>query len=229
MTLRLALAAPVALVVALPALAQPPAKPIKAVGSVELKDPAGDMSPITTSSGSEPAVDVVLLSISSDGSRLTVATTLNPPLGRFATDAVQLYIDTDNNPATGIKGRNDGPGGWEYKAQLHLCIKYDDKSEACAGGSTRGKPVERYGAIELKRFKGADEYGGDDTVLDAMGFPGRKAAVKAPLTGNVVSGSMEYADLRVKAGQTLRVLAKESGGSPKEGDGAFPLVLLTLK
>jgi hypothetical protein len=210
-------------------LAQAPAAPVKAVGSVELKDAAGDMDPITTSSGKEPPLDVVNLAIRSDGSRLTLAATLAGPPGAFATAPIRLYIDTDNNPATGIKGFAGRPGGFEYKADLAMCIKYSDKSEACAGGSTKAKPTERYAAVELDKFKGADEYSGSDTVLDAMGFPGKKAAVKVPVTGNVVSASIDYADLGVKPGQTIRLLAREAGGSPKDGDGSFPIVLLTLK
>src|ERR1017187_5364276 len=37
--------------------------PVRATGSVELKNPAGNMGPITTSSGEEPPLDVVLLAI----------------------------------------------------------------------------------------------------------------------------------------------------------------------
>ena len=202
-----------------------PAAPMKAVGSVELKDAAGDATPITTSSGEEPGLDVVLLDITSGGGRLDLKATLAGPPGRFASDAIKLYIDADNNPATGIKMFGDGPSGFEYVAELDLCIKYSDGSEACQGGSTKGKPTSRYAAVELKRFKGTSEYD-NDTVVDAMGFPGSKAATQVPVTGNVVQAGLDLADLKAKPGQTLRLLAKESSG---KDDAYFPVVLLTLK
>ncbi len=211
-------------------LAAPPpaAKDIKAAGSVEMKDAAGDMGPIHTSGGDEPPLDVVLLAVKSDGKRLTFAATLNDPPGRFASDVVRVYIDADNNPATGIKELSRGPGGFEYEAKLDLCMKYSDGSEACQGGSSKAKPTERYAAIDLKRFKGDSEYGGSEDVLDAMGFPGTKKAVQVPVTGKVVEAGLDYADIGVKPGQTIRLRAQESGGNPKD-DGFFPTVVLTLK
>lgn len=206
------------------------AGPMKAVGTIELKDATGDMGPIGTSSGNEPGLDVASLSIKSDGSRITLAATIKNPLGRFATSPVTLLIDVDNNAATGIKGFTaDKPSGFEYKAELSLCMKYSDGAEACAGGSKGGKPTERYGAIDLKRFTGATEPAGGETVVDSMGFPGKKASRKTPVAGQVVEASFDYADIKVKPGQTIRLLARESGGTPTDGDGAFPIVLLTLK
>ena len=197
-------------------------------GSVEMKDAAGDMGPISTSSGSALALDVVLLSIKSDGTRLTMSTTLNGPLSPFATSPVTLLIDVDNKETTGTKGFAGKPSGFEYKAELALCIKYTDKTEACHGGSTGGKPAERYAAINLQHFKGDSEFGGD-TVVDSMGFPGSKASPKTPVTGQIVEASFDYADIKAKPGQVLRLLARETGGTPKDGDGAFPVVYLTLK
>ena len=219
--------------IAFPAFAaSQPAKsagPIKATGSIELKDAAGDMDPITTSEGEEPPVDVVALSIASDGNRLTFAATVEGPLGGFATPVVTTYIDVDNNPATGTQGRDDKPGGFEYKAKLCLCIKYSDGATACEGGSVKGKPTERWAAMDLERFKGDSEYGESETVVDSMGFFGKKASPKVPVAGQVVQCTLDYADLQLKPGQTVRLLAKERGGAPKDGDGSFPIVILTLK
>ena len=212
--------------VALEAQGAAPA-PVKAVGSVQLKDAAGDMGPIGTSAGEEPPLDVVLLDVKSGAGRLDLVATLAGPPGSFATSPIRLYIDVDNNPATGIKMFGGGPTGFEYVAELDMCINYSDGSVACHGGASKAKPTSRYAAVELKRFKGESEYE-NDTVVDAMGFPGSKAAVQTPVTGNVVAAGVELADLKLKAGQTIRLLAKESGGSPKD-DGYFPVVLLTLK
>ncbi|MHB8811188.1 MAG: hypothetical protein ACYC9M_14425 [Desulfobulbaceae bacterium] len=119
-----------------------PENPLKATAEAELKDAAGDMGPITTSDGEEPPLDVVLLAIKSDGKTLSFAATLNEPPGRFATSPVTAYIDTDNNPATGAKIGFAGPTGFEYEAELSMCIKYSDGMSACSGGSTSGKPTE---------------------------------------------------------------------------------------
>jgi hypothetical protein len=203
--------------------------PVKATGEVELQDAAGDMGSITTSDGEEPPLDVVLLAIRSDGKRLAFAATLNELPGRFATSSVTAYIDTDNNPATGARIGFDGPGGFEYEAELSLCIEYSDGVEACSGGSTAGKPKERYGAMDLEQFKGGNNFEAKETVVDSMGFPGSKASVQVPVTGKVVESSVEYVDFMAKSGQTIRILARETGGSATDGDGYFPAVLLTLK
>src|ERR1039457_1280872 len=67
--------------------------PVRATGSVELKNPAGNMGPITTSSGEEPPLDVVLLAIKSDGTRLSFAATMKDPLGKFAATPVTILIE----------------------------------------------------------------------------------------------------------------------------------------
>ena len=208
---------------------KPEEKPVDATGGVELNDSAQDMGPITTSGGEEAPLDVVQLSIKSDGKVLTFAATLNDPPGRFATSPVTAYIDTDNNPATGAKIGSNGPSGFEYEAELSMCIKYSDGMEACSGGSTDGKPTERHGAVDLAMLTGESNYDSKEDVVDSMGFPGRKASVKVPVNGKVVEAPIEYADLKVKPGQTIRILARETGGSPTDGDGYFPIVLLTLK
>jgi len=204
------------------------AKPVKAAGAVELKDAAGDMGSITTSDGEEPPLDIVLLAIKSDGKRITFAATLKDNPGRFATAPVTAYIDSDNNLSTGVKLGFEGPTGFEYKAEISLCIKYDGGGEACSGAAG-SKPTARYGAVNLDLFKGKSNYDEKETVVDSMGFPGSKASVKVPVTAKVVEASFEYADLKVKPGQTIRILAQETGGSATDGDGYFPVVLLTLK
>jgi hypothetical protein len=201
------------------------APPIKALGAVKLTDAAGDMGPITTSDGKVPPLDVVALAIKSDGKRITITATMKDPLGDFATVPVELYIDADNKPATGLK--QEGYAGFDYVAKLDLCIKYNNGQLSCEGGSTKGKPVERYGGINLERFTGDSRYD-TETVVDAMGFPGRKASEQTPASGKIVASSFEYADIKVPPGKTIRLLAIESGGQPKDGDGSFPIVVLKL-
>lgn len=210
-----------------PARAEAP-RPIKAVGSVELADAAGDMGPIGTSEGDEPPLDVIKLAIASDGSRLSVAATLKDAPGKFATTVVELFIDTDNAAATGATLTRGGQRGFEYRAELRLCISYQDGAASCAGGSSKAAPTRRWGAMELKRFKGRDDFARED-VVSALGFPGEKRSIEVPMKGQVVEASLEYADLKLKPGQQIRILAREAGGNPKDGSGDFPEILLTLK
>ena len=205
------------------------AGPVKATGSVELKDAAGDLRPMGSSDGEEPPLDIVLLKVTGTGNRLTVTVTLKDAPGNFASDVVRIYLDTDNNPKTGVAlVGGDKPTGFEYQAGLYLCMSYDSGGSACSGGLS-GKVTERHGSIELSRFKGTDNFGEKETVVDNMGFGGRKASAKVPVQGKTVECWVDYADLKVKPGATIRFLAVERGGSPKEGDGFFPEVLLTLK
>ena len=201
--------------------------PVKGVGSVELPDAAGDMGPMSSSAGEEPPLDVVKLALRSDGSRLHVAATLKGQPGRFASSVVDLYVDTDAKPETGAEVDFGKQKGFEYLVQLEMCIGYEGGGEACSGAA--GKTAQkRWGAVDVERYKGKEQFDREG-VVDSMGFGGKKASVKVPMTGQVVEASVEYADLKVKPGQTLRILARETGGSPLEGDGYFPWVLLTLK
>lgn len=202
--------------------------PIKAVGMVELPDAAGDMGPISTSEGDVPPLDVVKLVIASDGSRLSAAATLKDAPGRVATTVVELYIDTDNAAATGATLSRGGQKGFEYRAELRLCMSFQDGMASCAGGSPKSAPTRRWGAMELKRFKGRDDAARED-VVSALGFPGEKMSLEVPMKGQVVEASVEYTDLKLKPGQTIRILAREAGGNPKDGMGDFPEVVLTLK
>ena len=122
-------------------------KIVKAKGSVDLTAPGGMMEGRDDS----PPLDAVALSITSDGTIIRVTATLKDAPGDYATAPVTLSIDSDNNPATGKKGfGKDDPGGFEYVFEMALCIRYDDDSTSCAGGSTKSKAVKRYGAADLK-------------------------------------------------------------------------------
>jgi hypothetical protein len=200
----------------------------KAVGSIELTDPAGDVKPISTNEGKVPGFDVVKLSISSDGKKITIGATLKDPPGDFASDVVQLYFDTDNNAKTGVKELMffKGLSGFEYNGKLSACADYVNGGSACAGGMD-SKVKTHFGAINLDRYKGADQ-SATETVVDNMGFPGRKASSKLPIDKYLVRASFDYADLGVKPGQTIRILASESC-SANDLSSFFPEIHLTLK
>jgi hypothetical protein len=210
--------------------AAPP--PQKAIGSVELNAPATPLKPMTLCcpQKSVPALDVISLSIRSDGTRLTFATTLAAVPGITPGSPVTVYIDSDNNASTGVKADSlrGIPGGVEYKAELTLCMTYSDRSASCAGGSaTSTTATERHGAMTLEHFKG-ESTTDTETVVDRMGFPGRKPSVTVPVSGKVVEASIEYADLKTRPGQTIRLYPRKTGGGGGE-EPEFPSVLLTLK
>ena len=89
------------------------------------------------------------------------------------------------------------------------------------------KATAHYAAIDVSRFTGKGAYDRED-VVDALGFPGRKASAKQPIGPDLVArGTIDYADLKVKPGQTIRILVRE--GSSSGLAGYFPEILLTLK
>jgi len=201
--------------------------PIRAKYSVEVPDAVGDVSPIHTTGRDYPGFDVVKLSLKSDGKRLTVAATLHEPPGDFASGVLNLYIDTDANPATGARFIFPKIGGFEYQADLDACVSYADRSEACAGGSN-AKATAHWSAMEVKRYKGTGEFDRDE-IVSWSDFPGKKASPRTPITGNVVESTIEYADLHVKPGQTIRLMVREEHGASAPDNGYFPEIFLTLK
>jgi len=203
----------------------------KAVGSIELTDPVGDVEPLHSSGGKDyPGYDVVKMSLASDGKTLAISATLHDAPGRFASEVLELFFDTDNKAATGAQMTFPQIGGFEYRAQLDACIDFSDKSSACIGGTSdaKAKDTAHYAAIDLSRYTGKGPYDRED-VVDALGFPGRKASAKTPIGPDlVVRGTIDYADLKVKPGQTIRILVRE-GSSKTDLSGYFPEILLTLK
>jgi len=203
------------------------AETVKAAGNIELTDPAGDVSPITTSGKDHPGFDVVKLTISSDGKLLNINATLQDPPGSFATSALVFYFDVDKDPATGARLNSYGkPQGFEYKGELKICMEFENGMAACTGGSTKSKVKSRYAGMDLYLLKGPSE-SNKERIVDSMGFPGRKPAVKTPVTGKDAKGSLEYEDLGLKSGQTVRILVSEA--CSQRSKSLFPEILLTLK
>jgi hypothetical protein len=215
-----------------PAWAADAPLPVKqATGSIELTDPAGDIEPLHSSNDKDyPGYDVVKLALASDGKALAISATLHDAPGPFASDVLELLFDTDRKAGTGAQMTFPEIGGFEYRAQLDACIAFSDKSEACVGGTSdaKVKPTAHYAAIDVSRFTGKGAYDRED-VVDALGFPGRKASAKQPIGSDlVVRGTIDYADLKVKPGQTIRILVREASSS-SGFSGYFPEILLTLK
>ena len=204
-------------------------------GSVELTDPAGDVHPVETSDGKKPGLDIIKLSITSDGKQISFATTLAGAPG-VGSGFLELYFDTDRSAKTGMSLLNPKIGGFDLGGQLDACASYNDSSSSCISVhgtiDKKAKVTRRYALLSLKSYKGRDESDGVVRIVDWMGFPPAIRAPEVPIVGSVVSASLDYTSLKVKSGQTIRILARESdsGTSPVgELTGFFPEILLTLK
>ena len=91
-----------------------PVPPLKPVPSVEFTDPVGDVKPkYGSDNGPGNDRDVVKASVGSDGSSILVSATISEDEhGTMAAAVLDMYIDTDNNAATGGKaywGRDAKP------------------------------------------------------------------------------------------------------------------------
>lgn len=197
----------------------------KAKGSIELNDAAGDVK----SRDKTPGLDVVKLAIVSDGRQIEFIATLKEPPDNYARPVVEIFFDTDNNPETGAKlWFSDGKMGigYDYVSKLKSCIKYDNGVTACAGIS-KAKVVDRFGVMDLYRYK--DQKGRKKVkVVASMGSKKQKTGKRTPIKGKVVRGVLNYEDLKIKSGQTIRILVWESDAMLRK-PALFPEVLLNLK
>lgn len=195
-------------------------KAVQGRSEVKLADPAGDVHPITSSSDEEyPGLDVVELALSSDGADLIVTATLKEKLDRFASTALELLIDTDDDVDTGGKPILLEVGGFERQVELNSCLEYTNGNSACIGGFD-AEVKKHYAVATVQRYTG-EGYTTERVVgsFDARPFPS---------DGKVVSAKVKYGDLGVKPGQTVRIVARE--GSAGSGPEAyFPDVLLKLR
>jgi hypothetical protein len=203
------------------AATQKPAQVQKAMHAVEWTDPAGDVKPHNTSSGEVPGLDVVKLALASDGTKLTITATLKGPMsGDFASDVVDVYLDTDNNPKTGYATFWSNKPGFELLAKLAACVRYEDGGSACSGALKGAKVKGYYATATLDRF--TTDGVNPEKVIGAFDAPG------VPFQGAVLSASLSYKDLGVKPGQAIRIVARETDG-PSDETADFREVILTLK
>jgi len=200
-------------------VAGPPAsgsEVLKASGAVSLEDPAGDVQPMSSSSGEHPGRDVVKLDLASDGTNLKLSATLASEVsGTFANDVVQVFVDKDNDPTTGGEATFGKKAGFESRIDLLVCIEYENGGEACVGGA--GKKATAYNAVAK-----ITDTGSGQALHSVWDLP------RTPIQGKVVSSSVSYKDLGVTSGQTIRLFARESNGA-YDPSSYFPEVALTLK
>lgn len=218
----------VALAAAVPA-APAPSAAAKAVPFAEWSRPVG--RPPVMSNGPGNDRDVVKTRVESDGSNIVLSATLSEDEhGTIAEPVLKLYLDTDANPKTGGAaqwGEDATPPrtGYEYLAGLAVCMAWNEDIGACAGGSSVQPPKSRHARILLDRFKGAAGATFDGMSSDPIisGF----GPATDPFKGRVLQGKVPYDKLGLKPGQTIRVTAWGSSGSPSQG--FFPDALLVLK
>jgi len=198
--------------VAAPAPAPASASPVKATGAVELDDPAGDVGPVMTGTAdhmvAEPGFDMVHLSIGSDGKKLKISVTLTEPPGARAGRAVDFYFDTDNDRATGATITGHQIEGFEYAMELDSCVDYEDHLGASCSVTRKAKPTANFASVHLDRFKGNSSFE-KEAVIDNGFIRKPKESVKTPVAGKVLTGVVDYEDMKLRSGQTIRIVAAE--------------------
>lgn len=116
----------------------------KAVEVVELDHPVMDAK--DKMQGSK-GVDVVKLTASSDGTKLKTMALLHKEVKAYITDSAGLtlavYLDTDNNPATGGEIPFCKKNGFERRIELRICLDYGGVMHICGGGMS-GKKASGY-------------------------------------------------------------------------------------
>lgn len=207
-------AAAVALCVAAPAHAQKAA----AQTTVTLKDAVGDVR-----GKDDDNLDVVAVGLDSDGKNLLISTTLAADVAtlmskRNASDVLRVFIDTDDNPATGgeitwAAGRK----GYDTELDAYSCLKYAN-GEACMGGMS-GAHTGNFTSYGIQKWKNGS------FAMEVM--PGSDGSTGTAV-GKVLKVSVPYAKLGVRAGQTIRVAVRESDG-PYDATAVMPDARLKLK
>lgn len=201
----------------------------KPVPSVEFTDPAGDVMKMN---GPGNDRDVVNLKLGSDGTNVLVSATLaEDEHGSVASSVVELYIDADNDRKTGGSARfgedaTPPKQGYEYRAQLSICMAWNEEIGSCAGGPAV-PPKSRHARVVLDQYTGAPgkviDMMNSKSLISGMGPAG------PPFSGRVLEGKVPYASLGAKPGQVLRVSAWEAGSTMGSNTNFFPDVLLALK
>ena len=209
-----------------PTAAAQSAVPHAAKWRLEIAAPATPLGPID---GNAPALDVAQVSVVSDGRRMVFTATLKNPPGDVASDVLDAYVDADDNPATGAKLFRSKLGGFEYVAKLHACARFGGGVSSCDGVGGDGHASDHFAALGLDRCTG-EWVIPSKTIVETGDSPDRKVSAKVPIANRLVTGSLDYADMGLKSGQTIRLVLRRSGGdAPADHSDYFPPVLLVLK
>ena len=208
--------------------------PVKASGSAELTDPAGDVQPIiyreSVGNGPErevkyPAFDVVKLNVSSDGKAISFAATLTAAPARAAYEVLEFFVDVDNNPKTGVTQPPPPANltGLEFYGTLEDCLEHELFGTMCAGNEA--KPKGHSAIVTLEKY--GKDWMFKDTLLSIPASGKVREPKKVAVTGPLVQASVDYASLGIKSGQTIRLMVREACAAT--GQGFFPEIILTVK
>ncbi len=166
-------------------------------------------------------VDVVKLTISSDGKQLKTTALLHKEVKEYITDSAGLtlavYLDTDNNPATGGEIPYCGKNGFERRIELRICLDYGGGAYICGGGMT-GKKASGY-------LNGQSVYNYDSKKV--AWEPQQVGEIQGPVRTNQLESSVSYKTLGVNPGSLVRISAYEADALFKAG--CFDDALLKLK
>lgn len=210
--------------------------PLAATGSIELTDPAGDVQPIvyleSVGAGPEkevqyPGFDVLKLAVASDGTAVTFTATLSAPPSRASYEVLEFYVDADNNVKTGVTPPFDARlAGLEYYGTLEDCLEHPFFGTTCAG--VQPQPGPHSAIVTLEKY--GKEWMNKDVLLSLPASGAVKEPQKTRIAGAVVQASVPYAAMRVKPGQTIRLMVREACAGKLGGpEGYFPDIVLTLK
>jgi hypothetical protein len=166
-------------------------------------------------------VDVVKLTVSSDGTQLKTTALLHKEVKAYITDSAGLtlavYLDTDNNPATGGEIPFCGKNGFERRIELSICLDYGGGMHICGGGMS-GKKASGY-------LNGQSVFNYDSKKV--AWDPQTGVDVKGSIQSNKLESSVSYQSLGVHPGSTVRISAYEADAQFKAG--CFDDALMKLK
>lgn len=176
--------------------------------SISYTDPAGD---VTEADDAPHPADVTALHLTSDGQFVIVEVTLAAvpkPASVFQSLLLGVAFDVDRNAKTGGPGfggmHGDVPG-IDFESEVFASFE-DGAVSKTAGASLFS--VQANG--------------------NQLSILGSTDAVSTPAKGKTYTAKIAYKDLGVKAGQTIRLFARELDDRGAQ-EGIFPPALLTLK
>jgi len=188
--------------------------------TVTLKDAAGDVR------GGKDNLDVVEVGLDSDGKNLLISATMAGDLAtlmkdRMPGEALRVFIDTDDNPATGgAVDWADERKGYDAVVMVESCVKYA-QGEACMGGLS-GPATGLFSSFDLKTWKKTADGGSFDMQFMSM------SGAKGSSAGRTLKVSVPYDKLGLHAGQAVRVAVREQDG-PFDKSAVLPDARLKLK
>ena len=196
------------------------AQVIKAKHTVKLDDPIGDVR----DQEDEPSMDVVKVTIHSDGKHLHVTAVLKEKISYYleehkADEVISLHFDNDNNAETGGQAFWGKKSGFERKVSLVACIQYVDGGLACMG-SVGGKISGYISSLNTYTY----EQGKKSPKRNRSSLE----STQKEITDKEIEIKFPYSDIGVASGQTIRVVIRENDSFFND-ESYFPEVLFTLK